>query len=93
MADCGASTGIEDSEMKSPLALIAYFGGGSFLLAVVAMAAKFWIATEVSSQLEAAGIVKSSEVTALRSDVDENAEDIGNLTDRWNRLVDALAQK
>jgi hypothetical protein len=53
---------------------------------------------EVTMQLEASGIVTSATVTSMQRDINENAEDIedtesdvDNLTDRWNRLVDAIA--
>lgn len=65
--------------------------GGGVGLAVLGLAMSAWISAEVKTQLEDAGIVPKHEVTAIREDVDENAEDIKTIEDRWNRLVDALA--
>ena len=58
--------------------------GGGFLLTV-------YIKAEIAAQLQDAGIVPEYEVTALKEDVQENADDIDTIEDRWNRLVDALA--
>jgi hypothetical protein len=72
------------------IAAITFLGGG-FVLAVLGLATKAYIAGEVASQLAEAGIVPAHEVAAIRTDVDDNTDDIDDIEDRWNALVDALA--
>lgn len=65
--------------------------GGGLGLTILGLAAHAWIAAEIKAQLESAGVVPKHEVTAIKEDVAENAEDIDAIESRWNALVDALA--
>lgn len=67
------------------------FLGSGFLLAVLGLATKAYIADEVSEQLAAAGIVPKHEVAEIKKDVATNKDDIHEIENRWNALVDALA--
>ncbi len=44
-----------------------------------------------SDALAAAGIVPEATITAMKDDIEDNEEDIKDLTSRWNNLVDAVA--
>lgn len=77
--------------MKNPFLAVVVFLGSGFVLTVLAFAMQWWISLTVAEQLQAAGIVPKHEVAEIRADVDENADDIDGIIDRWNNLVDALA--
>jgi hypothetical protein len=50
-----------------------------------------YIKAEIERQLEAEDIVPTHKFDKIEDDVEENTKDIGEIEDRWNRLVDALA--
>lgn len=77
--------------MKNAIIGVVLFLGSGFVLAILGLAAKAYIAGEVETQLAAAGIVPAHEVTAIKDDVAENTDDIDDIENRWNALVDALA--
>lgn len=75
--------------MINPKTIALFFvsGGG---VAIALMAAQFWIAKEVATQLAAAGIVPAHEVAAIKDDVEENAEDIVRIESKAERIAEIL---
>lgn len=76
--------------------VVGSIGGGGVALAVLAMALQFWISTEVGVQLEAAGIVPASTVTALDTRVDnlevEHEDDIDRVESKAERIAQILME-
>ena len=71
-----------------------FIGGGFAVGWAMTLGFLDWRASvHASNALKEAGIVPEEKITAMEDDIDENAEDIDDLTDRWNRLVDAIAAK
>ena len=79
--------------MKNAATTVILFMGSGVILAVLGMALKAWIAIEISGQLAAAGVVPRSEIAQMQEDIEDNEMSISTLTERWNRLVDAIAAK
>lgn len=59
----------------NPKEIAAWVFGSGLVIAILAAAMQFWISGNVASQLEAAGIVPQSTVTAISTRVD-NLEDL-----------------
>jgi len=66
---------------------------GAVVLAILAGYMEWCIGVAVGSQLKAADIVPPAKITAMEGDIEDNSDDIGDIEDRWNRLVDAIAAK
>jgi len=66
-------------------------GGILALLAVVTIALGVWIEWRIGGHLDSRGLIEPAKITAMADDIQENEEDIGELEDRWNAIVDAVA--
>jgi hypothetical protein len=66
---------------------------GAAILAILAGYMEWRISAAVSAQLTAADIVPPLKIETMEGDIKENSDDIGDIEDRWNRLVDAIAAK
>jgi len=67
-------------------------GGGFVVVWGITLGFLDWRASVHATQaLANAGIVPEAKITAMEDDISDNKDDIGDIEDRWNRLVDALA--
>jgi len=71
------------------IALFFATGGG---VAILLMAAQFWISLEVASQLADAGIVPASHVAGIEKDVSQNAKDIERVDSKAERIAQILME-
>lgn len=79
--------------VKAPAWVWWLLGGGFVVIWGITLGFLEWRASvHASKALAAAGIVPKPTIEAMKDDIEENEEDIDDLTDRWNRLVDAIAE-
>lgn len=52
---------------------------------------KAQVASEVTAQFKAAGIVPPAKIEAMEGDIEDNSDDIEKIQTRWNALIDAVA--
>ena len=70
---------------KQVLIAIVGFVGGGFVLAVIGMAAQFWISTEVATQL--ADHSHTATTGPIRTDISAIRTDIDHINDNVNRAL------
>ena len=66
---------------------------GAVFFGIIAGYIELRIPPIVDKKLQTVGLVAPAKIEAMDENIEENEEDIDDLTDRWNRLVDAIAEK
>jgi len=64
---------------------------GAVFLAIILGYIELRIPPIVVAEIESRGIVSSDKIDSMEGDIEDNEGDIGELTTRWNRLVDAIS--
>jgi len=66
---------------------------GAIFFAVIAGYIEMRIPPIVDAKFVEAGVVSTDKIDAMDDDIEDNKDDISGLTTRWNKLVDAIAEK